>query len=47
MESTIRFTLLVSAALYMAWGLSLVLAPEVAHSIISVGPYDPVTTANA
>lgn len=45
MESTIRFTLLVSAALYMAWGLSLVLAPEMAHSIISTGPYDPVTTA--
>jgi len=45
MESTIRFTLLVAAALYMGWGMVLVLAPQQAHAIISVGPYDPVTTA--
>lgn len=45
MESQIRFTLLVAAALYMGWGLSLVLAPGASHVLISVGPYDPVTTA--
>jgi hypothetical protein len=45
MESQIRFTLLIAAALYMGWGLSLVLAPEASHSLISHGPYDPVTTA--
>jgi hypothetical protein len=45
MESQIRFTLLIAAALYMGWGLSLVLAPGASHSLISNGPYDPVTTA--
>jgi len=45
MESQIRFTLLVAAALYMAWGLSLVLAPQMSHDLISHGPYDPATTA--
>ena len=45
MESQIRFTLLIAAALYMGWGLSLVLAPEASHGLISNGPYDPVTTA--
>lgn len=45
MESQIRFTLLVAAALYMGWGLSLMLAPGVSHSLVSTGPYDLVTTA--
>lgn len=45
MESQIRFTLLVAAALYMGWGLALVLAPQTSHGLISNGPYDPVTTA--
>ena len=45
MESQIRFTLLIAAALYMGWGLSLVLAPGASHGLISNGPYDPVTTA--
>lgn len=45
MESQIRFTLLIAAALYMGWGLSLMLAPAASHSLISNGPYDPVTTA--
>ena len=45
MESQIRFTLLVAAALYMGWGLSLLLAPSVSHNLISNGPYDSVTTA--
>lgn len=45
MESQIRFTLLIAAALYMGWGLSLVLAPGTTHGLISNGPYDPVTTA--
>jgi peptidoglycan/LPS O-acetylase OafA/YrhL len=45
MESQIRFTLLIAAALYMGWGLALILAPVASHNLISVGPYDPVTTA--
>jgi hypothetical protein len=45
MESQIRFTLLIAAALYMGWGLSLMLAPGASHGLISNGPYDPVTTA--
>jgi len=45
MESQIRFTLLIAAALYMGWGLALLLAPQMSHTLISMGPYDPVTTA--
>jgi len=45
MESQIRFTLLIAAALYMGWGLALMLAPQMSHTLISTGPYDPVTTA--
>jgi len=45
MESQIRFTLLIAAALYMGWGLSLMLAPWASHGLISNGPYDPVSTA--
>lgn len=45
MESAIRALLLLSAALYMGWGLALVLAPEMTHTLISYGPYDPSTTA--
>lgn len=45
MESQIRFTLLIAAALYLGWGLSLMLAPEGSHRLVSNGPYDLVTTA--
>jgi quinol-cytochrome oxidoreductase complex cytochrome b subunit len=45
MQSQIRFTLVIAAALYMGWGLALLLAPEMSHSLVSKGPYDPVTTA--
>ena len=45
MKTLIQATLLVVAALYMAWGLSLLLAPAAAHPLISTGPYDVVTTA--
>ena len=45
METVIRFTLLLAAALYMGWGLALVLAPDMTHTLISHGPYDPATTA--
>lgn len=44
MESLIRFTLVVAAALYLGWGLALILAPQVTHAVISGGPFDPVTT---
>lgn len=45
MENQIRFSLLVAAALYMGWGMSLLLAPQAAHVLISDGPNDSVTTA--
>jgi hypothetical protein len=45
MKTQIQFTLLLAAALYMGWGLTLLLAPMVAHALISTGPYDPVVTA--
>lgn len=45
MKTQIQITLLVAAALYMAWGLALLLAPGVSHRLISTGPYDPSTTA--
>ncbi|MCK7497299.1 MAG: hypothetical protein MZW92_45705 [Comamonadaceae bacterium] len=45
MESLIRFTLIVVAALYLGWALSLILAPEVTQALISSGPHDPVSTA--
>ncbi len=45
MKNQIQVMLLVAAALYMAWGLALLLAPMVAHGLISTGPYDPVVTA--
>lgn len=45
MENQIRFSLLVAAALYMGWGLALLLAPQAAHVLISDGPNDSVTTA--
>lgn len=45
MESQIRFTLVIAAALYMGWGLALLLAPQMSHTMVSTGPYDPATTA--
>jgi hypothetical protein len=45
MKSQLQFTLLGATMLYMAWGLALLFAPASAHRLISVGPYDPVSTA--
>jgi len=45
MKTQIQFTLLLAAALYMGWGLALLLAPMPAHALISIGPYDPVVSA--
>lgn len=45
MKTQIQLTLLAAAVVYMAWGLALLLAPLPAHRLLSVGPYDPVTTA--
>lgn len=45
MKTQIQVTLLIAAALYMAWGLALLLAPSVSHDLISIGPYDSATTA--
>lgn len=45
MKAQIQVTLLIAAALYMGWGLTLVLAPGTVHPLLSLGPYDSVTTA--
>ncbi len=45
MKAQIQVTLLVAAALYMGWGLTLALAPGTVHPLLSLGPYDSVTTA--
>ena len=45
MKTQIQVTLLIVAALYMGWGLTLILAPGKSHALLSLGPYDSVTTA--
>jgi len=45
MKTQIQVTLLIAAALYMGWGLTLILAPGMTHPLLSLGPYDSVTTA--
>ncbi|HEX9627086.1 MAG TPA: hypothetical protein VGA00_09130 [Acidiferrobacterales bacterium] len=45
MKTQIQITLLVAAALYMAWGLALLLAPGASHGLVSTGPYDVAVTA--
>lgn len=45
MKTQIQVTLLIVAALYMGWGLTLILAPGASHGLLSLGPYDSVTTA--
>ncbi len=45
MKTQIQVTLLIAAALYMGWGLTLILAPGTSHALLSLGPYDNVTTA--
>lgn len=45
MKARLQLILLAAAAVYMGWGLALLLAPEAAHPLLSTGPYDPVMTA--
>ena len=45
MKTQLQLTLLIAAALYLAWGLGLMLAPTVTQSMISVGTHDPAVTA--
>ncbi len=42
MKTQMQVTLLLAAAVYMAWGLSMLLAPSVAHHLLSTGPTDRV-----
>lgn len=44
MKTQIQGTLLIAAGLYMGWGLTLILAPTMSHALLSLGPYDNVTT---
>lgn len=45
MKTQMQVTLLLAAAVYMGWGLSMLLAPSVAHHLVSFGPTDPVLDA--
>ena len=45
MKTQLQLTLLIAAALYLAWGLGLMLAPTVTQSMISSGTHDPTVTA--
>lgn len=45
MKTQMQVTLLLAAAVYMGWGLSMLLAPSVAHHLLSFGPTDPVLDA--
>ncbi|MHB1951894.1 MAG: hypothetical protein ACYCQK_10525 [Acidiferrobacteraceae bacterium] len=45
MKTQMQVTLLLAAAVYMGWGLSMLLAPSVAHHLLSSGPIDPVVDA--
>jgi hypothetical protein len=44
-RTLIQVVLLIAAALYMGWGLTLLLAPSVSHALVSTGPCDPAVTA--
>ncbi len=43
MKTRIQIALAALAALFLAWALGLLLAPEASHALISRGPYDPVS----
>lgn len=45
MKTQLQITLLLAAAVYMGWGLSMLLAPGVAHHLLSSGPSDSVLNA--
>lgn len=45
MKTQLQLTLLLAAALFLAWGLALMLAPQVTHNLISSGSFDKVTSA--
>ncbi|HET9122623.1 MAG TPA: hypothetical protein VFN52_03880 [Acidiferrobacteraceae bacterium] len=45
MKTQLQVTLMLAAAVYLGWGMSILLAPSVAHQLLSKGPSDPVTNA--
>ena len=45
MKTQLQVTLMLAAAVYLGWGMSMLLAPSVAHQLLSKGPSDPVTNA--
>lgn len=45
MKSHVQVALVIAAVLYLAWGVSLLVAPEWSHLVISSEPFDPTTTA--
>jgi hypothetical protein len=45
MKNYVQVALVIAAVMYLAWGLSLLVAPEWSHAMISSGPFNPTTTA--
>lgn len=45
MKNHVQSALVIAAILYLGWGLSLLVAPDKMHPLLSTGAYDPVTTA--
>lgn len=45
MKNHVQSALVIAVILYLGWGLSLLVAPEQMHAILSSGTYDPTTTA--
>ncbi len=45
MHHHVQIALVIAALLYLLGGLSMLLAPESAHELLSTGPYDPAGAA--
>jgi len=45
MKNHVQSALVIAAILYLGWGLSLLVAPEKVHPLLSTGTFDPAITA--
>jgi hypothetical protein len=45
MKTHVQLALVIVMILYLLWGLGLLVAPELAHALLSTGPYDATSTA--
>jgi drug/metabolite transporter (DMT)-like permease len=44
-KTQVQVALVIAALLYLAWGLGMLLAPELAHQMLSTAPQNPATAA--